>query len=268
SAMPAEPAMGAFRDQVVLISGAASGFGALAAERFGAEGARLILSDRDVAGLEGIAGRVQAAGVEAVAEPADVTDPDSAGRLVALALARHGRLDIAVNNAGIVNAPARLPEISRAEARAVIEVDLLGLFWALQAQLPQMERQFRETGRGGAIVNIASVAGLVGSPTLSIYAAAKHGVVGLTRSAAMEYARRGVRVNAICPAYARTPMVEAILGRAADPAAAEAEMVRGVPMRRLAEPTEVVQAILWAAQPGNSFMTGQAIAIDGGITGY
>ncbi|RMH46443.1 MAG: SDR family oxidoreductase [Alphaproteobacteria bacterium] len=260
--------MSRFAGQSVLITGAARGFGELAAERFAAEGAGLVLSDRDAAGLDMVAARLVRAGHDVVFEPGDVAEPELSRRLVALAVTRFGRLDVAVNNAGIVNRPARIPDIAEDVARRVVEVDLLGVFWALQAQLAQMEAQFREGGRGGAIVNLASVAGLVGAPTLSIYAAAKHGVVGLTRSAAIEYARRGVRVNAICPSFARTAMVGDTLRDAPDRDRAEADLVRGVPMRRLAEPEEVVQAILWAADPANSFMTGQAIALDGGITAY
>jgi NAD(P)-dependent dehydrogenase (short-subunit alcohol dehydrogenase family) len=260
--------MGDFAGQVVLVTGAAQGFGALAAERFAAQGARLVVSDLKAEGLAATADRLRATGAEVAAEAGDIAEPALAHRLVALAVARFGRLDVAVNNAGIAHAPARTPLVPEAAARAVIAVDLLGVLWALQAQLPQMEAQFRATGRGGAIVNIASVAGLVGAPTLSAYAAAKHGVVGLTRTAAMEYARRGIRVNAICPGFTRTAMVEEGFDLAADRAGAEADLVRGVPMRRLGEPAEIVQAILWAASPANSFMTGQAIAIDGGITGY
>lgn len=252
-----------FRDHVVIVTGAARGFGALAAERFAAEGARLVLSDIDP-GVAGVAAGLPGA----IALPGDAADPAHHRALVGLAVERFGRLDIAVNNAGIAHPPARTPDIAEATARKVVEVDLLGVFWALQAQLAQMERQFRADGRGGAIVNIASVAGLVGAPTLSIYGAAKHAVVGLTRTAAVEYARRGIRVNAVCPAFARTAMVEDGLLSAPDRAAAEAELVRGVPMRRLAEREEIVQAILWAAHPANGFMTGQAIALDGGITAY
>lgn len=264
--MPAEAVRGDFAGLAVLVTGAARGFGALAAARFAAAGARLVLADLDAPGLAAVAARLAGEGAEVAAEAGDAADPALHHRLAALAVARFGRLDVAVNNAGIVHPPARTPDIPAGLARKVVEVDLLGVFWALQAQLPVMERQFRETGRGGAIVNVASVAGLAGAPRLSIYAAAKHGVVGLTRTAAAEYARRGIRVNCVCPSYARTAMVEGAIAPGSDREAAEAELVRGVPMRRLAEPAEVVQAILWAAHPANSFMTGQAIAIDGGIT--
>ena len=196
----------------------------------------------------------------------DVTDPELHEKLVALAQTRFGRLDVAINNAGIAHPMGRLPELDNDAARRVIEVDLLGVFFAMKPQLNAMSAQAEAGGKGGAIVNIASVAGLAGAPMISIYAAAKHGVVGLTRSAAAEYARRGVRVNAVCPAFARTAMVEIGLLGGDDPIEAERQLVRGVPMRRIAEPSEIITAILFAADPANSFMTGQAIAVDGGIT--
>jgi NAD(P)-dependent dehydrogenase (short-subunit alcohol dehydrogenase family) len=257
-----------FTGKSVLITGAAGGLGRAAAERFAAEGARLILSDHPSAPLDAVATSI---GGEVATLAGDVTDPGLHEALVALAVEKYGRLDVAVNNAGIANPVNRLPDIPIEEARQVIEVDLMGVFLAMRAQLPQMDRQFRETGTGGVIVNLSSVAGIAGAPTISIYAAAKHGVVGLTRSAAAEYARRGIRVNAICPAFTRTAMVEDGIiadmeGSGAERAAAEAHVVRGVPMRRLGEPDEIAQAILFAAAAENGFMTGQTIALDGGIT--
>ncbi len=256
-----------FQGKTVLITGAAGGLGRAAAARFAAEGAKLVLSDHPSVPLDEVAG----IGAEVATLAGDVTDPEVHAALVALAVEKFGRLDVAVNNAGIANPVNRLPDIPVDEARRVIEVDLMGVFLAMRAQLPVMAQQFRATGKGGAIVNVASVAGIAGAPTISIYAAAKHGVVGLTRSAAAEYARRGVRVNAICPAFTRTAMVEGGMieqmeETGTDRAAAEAHVVRGVPMRRLGEPPEVAQAILFAAAEENGFMTGQAIAVDGGIT--
>jgi NAD(P)-dependent dehydrogenase (short-subunit alcohol dehydrogenase family) len=251
-----------FDGLIVLITGATGGFGARMAERFAAEGARLLLSDLDDGKLVHLAGSLSA---ETAVLAGDVSDETMAGRLVKQAVERFGRLDIAINNAGVVQGAARLPQIPSEEARRVIEVDLLGVFYALKYQLPAMERQFRDTGRGGAIVNIASAAGVGGAPLLSVYAAAKHGVVGLTRTAALEYAARGIRVNAVCPAFARTAMVEPF----GDPATPEADryaaVTRGVPMRRLAEVDEVVEVILFAADPKNSFMTGHALSVDGGV---
>ena len=244
-----------FAGKTVLITGASAGFGAATAKMFSDAGAKLVLGDISENGLgEGLSGDV-------VTLIGDVSDPAYSKELVKLALEHFGSLDIAINNAGIVHTPAKIPHLNEAECRKVIDVNLLGTFWALQAQLPAMEAQFSDTGNRCAIVNIASVAGLGGAPWLSIYGASKHGVVGLTRAAALEYARKGIRVNAICPSFAATSMA----GDAVDDPEVEAHMTRGVPMRRLATINEVVQAILWAVDPANSFTTGQNIAIDGGL---
>jgi NAD(P)-dependent dehydrogenase (short-subunit alcohol dehydrogenase family) len=255
--------MGRFEGKIVLITGATGGFGRRTAERFAADGAKLVLSDLDASNLDALAASLAA---ETAVLAGDISDEGFSGALVGLAVDRFGRLDIAVNNAGIVQSFVRLPEVTAKEARRIIEVDLLAVFYAMAAQLPVMEKQFRDTGSGSAIVNVASVAGLVGAPKLSVYAAAKHGVVGLTRSAAAEYATRGVRINAVCPAHARTSMVDGFVRMTGAPEAeALAELTRGVPMKRVAEVDEVVEAILFAADPKNSFMTGHALAIDGGI---
>ncbi|TYR30215.1 SDR family oxidoreductase [Mesorhizobium microcysteis] len=256
--------MARFDGLTVLITGAAGGFGRRAAERFAAEGARLVLSDMDETRLAALASSLD---TEVATLAGDIADETLSERLVALAPERFGGLDVALNNAGIVHDMMKLPSIASEDARKVIEIDLLGVFYAMKHQLPVMERQFRKDGRRAAVVNIASVAGIAGAPRLSVYAAAKHGVVGLTRSAAAEYATKGVRVNAVCPSFARTAMVEKSLPQGeAERGATEAELVRGVPMKRLAEVDEIVEVILFAADPKNSFMTGQTLAADGGIT--
>ncbi|RIK85758.1 MAG: oxidoreductase [Hyphomicrobiales bacterium] len=253
--------MGRFENMTVLVTGAAGGFGLRAAARFATEGARLVLSDLDAGRLEKATSGL---GVETATLAGDICDETLSERLVALAFSRFGRLDVAVNNAGIVHDFAKLPQTPSDVARRVFDVDLLGMFFALKHQIPALERQHRENGLRSAIVNVASVAGIAGAPKLAVYAAAKHGVVGLTRSAAAECATRGVRINAVCPSFARTAMVTGALGQ--DNPAGEAELTRGVPMRRLAEVDEIVEVILFAADPKNSFMTGQALAADGGIT--
>jgi len=255
--------MGRFDGATVLITGATGGLGSGAARGFAAEGARLVLSDLDEKALAAFAGTLQA---ETALLAGNIADEKLSEDLVRLAVEKFGRLDVAVNNAGIVHNFVRLPQVASDEARRVIEVDLLGVFFAMKQQIPQMERQFKKTGKGGAIVNIASVAGLGGAPKLSVYAAAKHGVVGLTRSAAAEYATKGVRINAVCPAHTRTAMVDGFVrGTGAPEAEAIAELTRGVPMKRVAEVEEVITAVLFAADPANSFMTGHTLAVDGGI---
>ncbi|MCB1367526.1 MAG: SDR family oxidoreductase [Rhodobacteraceae bacterium] len=252
-----------FDGKTVLITGAAGGFGARAAEMFAERGARLVLTDIDRAALDALSLDLQA---DAVALAGDVRDPTFHDNLVDLALAEFGALDVAINNAGIVSPMQRIPDTDPEFARRVVEVDLLGVFYAMQAQLPVMASRFAEEGTPAAIVNIASAAGLVGSPFLAIYAAAKHGVVGLTRSAAAEYGRLGVRINAVCPSFANTAMLNDYL--AASPKgreAAEHSLTRGIPMGRIGQVDEVVQAILFAASAENSFMTGETLSVDGGL---
>ena len=257
--------MARFDGHTALLTGATGGFGKRTAERLSAEGANLVLSDINKASLEAFAATLPGP-VECLA--GNITDEALSENLVKLAVKRFGALDIAINNAGIAQSFVKLPQVPGDEARRILEIDLLGVFFAMKYQLPQMEKQQRNGGgKGGAIVNIASVAGLVGAPRLSVYSAAKHGVVGLTRSAAAEFATKGIRVNAVCPSFARTAMVGEFLkltpGREKE---AVSDLTRGVPMKRLAEVDEVVEVILFAADPANSFMTGQAIATDGGIT--
>ncbi|MCY6379495.1 SDR family NAD(P)-dependent oxidoreductase [Hoeflea prorocentri] len=262
---------GLFEGATVLITGASGGFGSGAARRYASEGARLVLSDYDEGRLEAIAGEVSdACGCEVAMLAGDVAEESLSEKLVALAVERFGRLDVAVNNAGIAqDAFEKLPKTSSREARRILDVDLLGMFFALKHQLPVMERQFRSGGKGGSIVNVASVAGVTGASGLAVYAAAKHGVVGLTRSTAQEYARLGIRINAVCPSFARTPMATDMLNvEVRGRVVTEEQLVRGIPMGRLAEVEEVVEAFVFASSPKNSFMTGQTIHVDGGLTGY
>ena len=256
--------MGRFQGLTIIVTGAAGGFGRRAAERFAAEGARLVLSDLEVGPLEEVADSL---GTESVVLAGDIANESHSEALVKLAVTRFGKLDIALNNAGIAQSFLKLPDLPSEEARRIIDVDLLGIFYALKHQIPVMERQYGASGRGGTIVNIASAAGLAGVARLSVYSAAKHGVIGLTRSAAAEYALKGIRVNAVCPSFAKTNMVRdffKLAGRGQVELAAE--LTRGGPMRRFAEIDEVVEVILFAADPRNSFMTGTTLSVDGGVT--
>ncbi len=256
-----------YQDSVVLITGAAGGFGRVAAERFAGEGAKLLLSDLKREAVESVAQPLRAAGSEVEVLAGDVSEWEKAEALVTRALQRFGCLDVAINNAGVGGRLAKLAKIPVEEAQRIVSINLMGVFLAMKAQIPPMERQFAETGRRGAILNLASVAGVVGAPLLSVYAAAKHGVVGLTKSAAGECARKGIRINCLCPAFAETRMVTDFIEKmGGSEAEARDRVVSNMPMRRFGEPEEVVQAMLWACSLENSFMTGHAIVLDGGLS--
>ncbi len=244
-----------FDQQVVLISGAGSGFGRLAAERFAAAGARLVLCDIDEASLQATAQRLDA---DILARPCDIADPDQVAALFAAMDERFDRLDVAINNAGVSQPKLRLHDTDLTTWERVIGVNLRGVYLCMQQELARMVRR-----NSGAILNVSSAAGIMGAPFLSIYSASKHGVIGLTKSAALEYGRKGVRVNALCPAFTLTPMVEASLD--ATDGKSRANLEAGNPMRRLGEMEEVVQAMLWACCDDNGFMNGAVIPIDGGL---
>lgn len=256
--------MARFEGLTVLLTGATGGFGTRLAERLAEEGANLLLSDLADTPLQALAARLD---TRTALLTGDISDETVSEGLVALAQTRFGGLDIAINNAGVAQSFVRFHLLPSDEARRVIDVDLMGVFYAMKHQLPAMVRRTRQSGGACAIVNVASVAGLAGAKRLAAYTAAKHGVVGLTRAAAAEYAASRIRVNAVCPSFSRTKMVTELLKMSpAEPAEAEAGLTRDIPMQRLAEVEEVVEAILFAADPHNSFMTGQALAIDGGVT--
>jgi len=241
-----------FDGQVALITGAASGFGKLLAEAMAREGARLVLGDRNKWGLRHVA-----RGHDLAYMRCDVTREDRVKALCDLAIDQFGQLDIAVNNAGITGRMARLTEIPEADFDLVHAVNAKGVFFGLKHQIPHMR------DRGGTILNIASVAGIGAAPKLAAYAAAKHAVVGLTKTAAIEEARNNIRVNAICPFYSPTPLLTG-----GDIAQKQDFLAGATPMKRLGTPEEIVATMLSLLDPANSYMTGQAIAVDGGVSAY
>lgn len=244
------------KDKVALVTGAASGIGRAVALAYAREGARVVVSDLQVAGGEETVALIRVAGGEAVFAAADVADPASGAALVQCAVQAFGRLDIACNNAGIGGELAPTADYPDVAWQQVIAVNLSGVFYGMKAQIKQMLAQ----GQGGAIVNIASILGQVGFANAPAYTAAKHGVVGLTKVAAMEYGRQGVRVNAVGPAFIHTPM---IAGLEADPAGAQA--LRDLhPIGRLGEPAEVAELVLWLSSPAASFVTAAYYPVDGG----
>lgn len=252
-----------FTGKVVQITGAASGFGALAAREFAARGARLMLSDVNEAGLAQVAGSLD---TEVITDVFSVSDDGAMQAHIASGVARFGALDIALNNAGIGNGVEKLQDIPLEDYDRVMDINAKGVFVGMRHQIPVMTK-----ARKGAILNTASAAGLVGSGHLSAYAASKHAVIGMTKAAADEVARYNIRVNAICPSFASTPMVETMgdqIGAAHGISRedAYARIASRVPMRRVADPMEVVSAMLFVVSDANSFMTGQSVSIDGGLT--
>ncbi|WP_204113766.1 SDR family NAD(P)-dependent oxidoreductase [Shimia biformata] len=252
-----------FENKVVLITGAGSGFGRMAAQRFADEGARLALSDVNAEGLAETAASLKC---EVISDVLDVTDEAQHIAHIAHIRDAFGTLDVAINNAGWGHDLKPLHMVSGDEFDRSIAINAKGVFLGMKHQLPMMH-----AAGGGAILNVASAAGLVGAAMISAYAAAKHAVVGLTRAAADENARKNIRVNALCPSFSSTPMVQEMASQieartGADRDTTYAQIANRIPMARVSEPQEVVQAMLWICAPENSFMTGQAIAIDGGLT--
>ena len=255
---------GRFEGKTVLITGAGSGFGRLAAERFAAEGARLALADIDEDALADTAWRLEE--LPHIAIRTDVSREEDQRRLVDETMAHFGRLDIALNNAGVGAPLARLPDTPVEEFDRIMAINARGVFLGMKFQLPVMA-----AAGGGWILNTASAAGVIGAGMLSAYAASKHAVVGLTRAAADEYARFNVRVNAICPSFAVTPlfdeMADMVAGARNESREAAYRRIAGrIPMRRVAEAGEIVAVMLMLCDPENTFMTGQAVSVDGGLT--
>ena len=241
------------RDQVALIAGASKGIGAATAEAFAAAGAAVVLGARDTAALESVAKRIEASGGKATAVRTDVTDAESMRHLVDQALARYGRLDAAFNNATDGPMPAPLADIDIGEFDQGIATNIRGTFLGMKFQVPAMLR-----GGGGAIVNMASIAGVNGTANLAAYVAGKAGIIGLTKVAALDYADQGIRVNVVAPGPILTHHLAA--------AGPEAQRLAGLstPMRRTGTVAEVARAVLWLCSAQSSFITGTVLPIDGG----
>jgi NAD(P)-dependent dehydrogenase (short-subunit alcohol dehydrogenase family) len=241
------------RGRVALVAGASKGIGAATAQAFAAAGAAVVLGGRDVAALESVADGIRSRGGQALAAALDVTDADSVRHVVEHALSRFGRLDAAFNNATAGPLPAPLADIDPGEFDLGIATNVRGTFLGMKFQIPAMLR----TG-GGAIVNMASIAGLNGTANLAAYVAGKAGIIGLTKVAALDYADQGIRVNVVAPGPILTYHLEAA-GPQAQRAAAQS-----TPMRRTGSAAEVAQVVLWLCSDQSSFVTGTVLPIDGG----
>ena len=247
-----------FAGKVVLITGASTGIGRATAVAFAGAGAAVMIGDVDERAT-GTVEAIKSTGGRAAFVKCDVSKPDDVASLLAACLSTFGRMDCAFNNAGVLPPPVPFHEVTAANFQRIIDVDLKGVFFCMQAQI----RHFLQSG-GGAIVNTASVAGIVADPNMSAYVAAKHGVVGLTKAAAIEYARHKIRVNAIGPGFVATPMTQAWLDDDEFKKAFFAQSAIG----RAAEPGEIAGTVLHLCSDAASFINGSLFIIDGGQTAH
>lgn len=243
--------------KVALVTGGASGIGRDCVRALIAAGARVVVADVDEVQGAKLMADLTRTSTKALFIRADVTRPDQVQALVASVVRRFGRLDFALNNAGIDGDRALTADYPAEVWDKVIAVNLKGVFLCLKHELEIMARQ-----RHGVIVNMASVAGLTGFVGHAAYTAAKHGVVGLTRTAALEYARHGIRVNAVCPSYTQTPMLERVARRIPG---LKKRLASIAPLGRLCTPGEITEAVLYLFSEGAAFITGQTLVLDGGI---
>jgi NAD(P)-dependent dehydrogenase (short-subunit alcohol dehydrogenase family) len=243
-------------DKVALVTGAGTGIGRASALAFAKAGARVVVSDIDPDGGKATVEAIVGEGGEASFQRADVTDSAEVEALVEYAVATYGGLHCAHNNAGVLGPSAKLVDVSEAEWATVLSVNLTAVFLCMKHEITAML-----AGGGGSIVNTSSYSGLVAVPFASAYVASKHGVVGLTKAAAVEYGRKGIRVNAVCPGTTRTQMNEQ---RAESSPAMAKAMTDVTPMRRLAEPTEIADSVVWLCSDAASFVNGHSLPVDGG----
>lgn len=243
--------------KVAIVTGASAGIGRATALAFANEGANVVLADIDVERGEKTAAEVAAIGVESLFVQTDVAAPGAAEELVHRAVAQFGRLDYAFNNAGTEGTPAPTAECTDENWNRVIAINLTGVFACMRAEIPSLL-----ANGGGAIVNNASVAGLVGFAGTPAYAASKHGVVGLTKVAALDYAQQGIRVNAVCPGIIDTEMITRFTHNDPD---AMSQLLQTEPVGRMGDPAEIADAVVWLCSDRASFVTGQALAVDGGF---
>lgn len=246
-----------FAGKSVLVTGAGSGIGRATATAFAAEGARLIVCDVNDSAGQGTVALIRERGGEAEFVHSDVSRATDCAAMVERALSRFGRLDVAFNNAGINLQVAPIAEVDEGDWQKILGVNLTGVFLSMKYEIPAMKRS-----GGGRIINTASVGGLIGTAGITPYCATKHGVVGLTKSAALDHIKDGIRINAICPGGTLTPMLTEWFK---DPEVARAKVAE-TPIGRMAEPSEIARAVLFLASEESSFMVGHALVADGGLT--
>jgi NAD(P)-dependent dehydrogenase (short-subunit alcohol dehydrogenase family) len=249
---------GILEGKVALITGAGSGIGRATSKIFAREGAKLVLADVVEDGGKQTLAMVADTGHDAIFIKTDVSNPSDVDAAIAKAVETYGRIDCAFNNAGIEGKNGLTHECDMDNWNRVLAINLTGVWLCMKAEIAQMLKQ----GGGGAIVNTSSGAGLAGVRGMPAYVAAKHGVAGLTRAAAIEYGKHNIRVNAVCPGPIRTPMMDRLLGKRPD---AEARFARGGPLKRLGEPSEIGETVAWLCSDHASYVTGLPMPVDGGF---
>lgn len=248
--------MKTMENKVALVTGAAQGIGLACAQAFAREGADVILADLNKP--EEQAQKLVDSGLKAHARACDVSDASQVEKLICWIVEKFGRLDAALNNAGVQTPQRPMAEITDDEFDKTVAVDFKGVWNCMRYEILQMLKQ-----GGGAIVNTSSQGGVTGFPGQAAYIACKHAVIGLTRTAALDYAAKGIRINAVCPGVILTPMAEDLIRRNPD---LEEKFVRDIPAGRLGRPEEIADAVIWLCSPGASFMARHALLVDGGFT--
>ena len=247
---------GRMEGKVALVTGASSGIGRASAQAFAADGAKVLVADIDVEGGDETVRTIEEAGGEAIFVETDVTDTAAVQAMVEKAVQTWGRLDCAHNNAGIAEPRVRMADLTEETWDRIIDINLRGIWLCMKYEIPQMLKQ-----GGGTIVNTASVVGLIAVSRQPAYVASKHAIVGLTKTAALDYARKGIRVNAVCPGPILTPALEWFMKQNPQ---IEEQLKSLNPSGRLGTPEEIAEAVVWLSSDGASYLTGHALVADGG----